>query len=357
MNTTLKRLKDIRSENCITIIMNSHRTRPDALKDEIVLKNHVKEVETRLLTDLSKRDAAVLIEKLHALVKQIDHAMNLDSLLLFVNKDVAEYTRLPIKVTDRVIIDNTFATRDLVRAMHNESHYYVLVLSQENVRLIEALNDQVVKEFKSPFPMVNTQFDNKNTIEPVVSSRQRNLIAEFFNQVDKEVNAIRAKNPLPVLICTVEENYPEYIKIADNKQSIFETFLNKNRINEKDHAIVTEAWKIVEAHNSKMNAKRKSELLKAVTENKFLSDTNEIWRAINDGKIQTLFIEQGLFQPAVIENDDIQYVSEDQRVDKDVIDDIYDEMIELNMNFGGDVVFLPKGELKKFNGFGAVTRY
>lgn len=357
MNPTLKNLKNITSENSVTIIMNSHRTQPDYRKDELNLKNHIKEVETRLLADTTKRDATKLIEKLHTLAGEIDHSHNLDSLILFVNHDIAEYTRLPIKVEDRVIIDDTFATRDLVRAMHAEAHYYVLVLSQEKVRLIEALNDHVIKEFKAPFPIENRQFFTKNKTEAAVASKKSNLMAEFFNTVDKEVNEIRKDNSLPVLICTVEENYSEYLKIADQKDSIYTSFLNKNRMEEKDHAIVLEASKIVEEHNKKRNNDRKEELLKAVSENKFLSDTNEIWKAISEGKIQTLFIEQGLFQPAVLEDDEVIFVSEDHRTDKGVIDDIYDEMIEFNMNYGGDVVFLPKGELEKFGGFGAVTRY
>ncbi len=53
----------------------------------------------------------------------------------------------------------------------------------------------------------------------------------------------------------------------------------------------------------------------------------------------------------------ITLVSEDERTKKDVVDDIYDEMIEHNLDFGGNTVFLPKGELAKFNGFGAITRY
>ena len=88
-----------------------------------------------------------------------------------------------------------------------------------------------------------------------------------------------------------------------------------------------------------------------------MSDTNEIWNAIKTGRIQTLFIEQGLFQPAVISDSGITYVSEEFRDEKGIIDDIYDELIAANMDFGGDVVFLPKGELSKFNGFGAITRY
>jgi hypothetical protein len=357
MNTTIKKLKNINAENCITIILNTHRTKPDYFKDELTLKNLIKEAENRLSADLDKKDAVVLIDKLKSLADQIDHSFNLDSLVLFVNNDIAELTRLSIPVTNRVIIDNTFSTRDLVRAVHAETNYYVLVLSKNEARFIEALNDKVVQEFKSPFPIKNTQFDNINTMEPVVSSRQRNLYAEFFNQVDKAVNKIRNQNPLPVLIASVEENYPEYLKIADQKHSIYPMFLNDNRIAEKDHAIITEAWKIIEAHNKKITTERKAELLKAVTHNKFLSDTNDIYKAIKEGRIQTLFIEKDLFQPAIIEDDEIIYVSDFQNSDKVVVDDIYDELIELNMDFGGEVVFLPKGELTKFNGFGAITRY
>jgi len=265
--------------------------------------------------------------------------------------------RLPIPVTNRVTIDTTFSTRDLVRAMHSEANYYILVLSQDKVRLIEALNNRVVIEFNRPFPIENTLFFGKNKTQFDVASKKRSLMAEFYNQVDKEVNTIRKQNPLPVIIATLEENYYEYLKIADEKESIFRSFLNDNRIDAEAHAIVNEAWEIVEAHNKAKNTERKSELLKAVTENKFLSDTNEIYRAITEGRIQTLFIEKGLFQPAVIEDDEIRYVKEEERTKTDVIDDIYDELIDLNMSFGGDVVFLPKGELDKFNGLGAITRY
>lgn len=357
MNTTLKNLKDITADNCITIIMNTHRTSPDNLKDAITLKNLIKEVENRLLADTSKRNAAALVDKLNTLANEIDHNYNLDSLLLFVNDDVAEFARLPIHVVDRVAIDDSFATRDLIRAIHTEANYYVLVLSQEKARLIEALNDKVVQEFESPFPIENNQFHTRNKADAAISARKSSLIAEFFNQVDKEVNAIRKQNPLPVLICTVEENYSEYLKIADEKHSIFDAYLNKNRMDDKDHAIVAEAAVIVAAETTQRNNERKAELLKAVSENKFLSDTNDIYRGIKEGRVQTLFIEQGLFQPAILEDDQITYVSDSHKSDKGVIDDIYDEMISMNMNFGGDVVFLPKGELSKFNGFGAITRY
>lgn len=357
MNIKLKELKSIISESCVTIILNTHRVSPDNIKDPLTLKNLIKEAENRLYADENKRYAKQLVEKLQDLESKIDHRYNLESLILFVNEDIAEYTRLPITVEDRVVVDHTFATRDLIRALHFESNYYVLVLSQQKVRLIEAFNDKVVEEIGNPFPIENTGFYSTNKAELSNANRQTNLVAEFFNRVDKELNAIRNENPLPVLICTEDGNYHEYLKIADQKQSFFDTYLNKNRLDEKAHHIVSDAWEIVQEHTIQKNNARKSELQNAVSQNKFLSDTNEIWQAIKQGRVQTIFIEQGNFQPAIWEDDHIKYVSEDLRDDKKVVDDIYDELIDANMNFGGDVVFLPKGELSKFNGFGAITRY
>ncbi len=357
MNITLRELKDIIAECCITITLNTHRIKPENQKDSLLLKNLIKEAEERLFTGESKRKAQKLMQRLLNLESQIDHNYNLESLVLFVNEEIAEYTRLPIAVEDRVVIDNTFATRDLIRAMHLDSGYYILILSQQRVRLVEAFNDKLVKEIGSPFPIDNTRFYSTDKAELSNAKRQTNLIAGFFNQIDKEVNIIRKANPLPVLICSEEGNYYEYLKIADQKQSIFDTYLNKNRVEEKAHHIISEAWKIVKQYTEEKNNARKAELEKAVSQNRFLSDTNEIWQAIKQGRIQTLFIELGKFQPAIWENDHIEYVSDDIRNRKEVVDDIYDELIETNMSYGGDVVFLPNGELSEFSGFGAITRY
>lgn len=357
MEIKLKKLKNLTSENSITIILNTHRTFPDNQKDALLLKNLVKEAENRLLNDFSEKEVRGLTDKLNTLANSIDHRQNLESLILFVNKDIAEFIRLPIPVEDRVVIDHTFATRDLIRGLHHRANYYILVLSQDEARLIEASDDKVIKELGAPFPFKNELAQTSYKAEPSDAGRLRNLTAEFFNQVDKVVNQARKDHPLPVLISSDQQNYHEYLKIADQPETIFDIFLNRSRQTEKDYVIVSDAWKMVQEYYIKKNNDRKTELQKAVSSNKFLSDTNEIYRAIKEGRVQTLFIEQGLFQPAVIEDDSIVYVQDDKRADKDVIDDIYDELIELNMDFGGDAVFLPKGELEKFNGFAAITRY
>src|SRR5690554_598334 len=357
MKSKLNELKSIVAENCITIILNTHRTTPDNQKDKIVLKNLVAETEKRLLENTDKRVATNLIERVKELESSIDHTLNLESLILFVNEDVSEFVRLPMKVEDRVIIDKTFATRDLMRTLHLNSRYYVLVLGQDKARLIEAFNDKVIKEVGKPFPFENKQLFGLSKQEAGNSALLKDRMAEYYNQLDKHVNEIRKESGLPVLIATDEQNYHEYLKTADHKDTIYQTFLGGNRLEDKDAAIVKDAWEIIKAYVTERNNKRKSKLDTAVGTGKYLSDMNDIWRAIKEGKVQTVFVEQGLFRPALLKNDEIEVVSEDKRGNENYIDDILDELLELNMSFGGENVFLPKGELDKFNGYGAITRY
>jgi hypothetical protein len=355
MDNILKKIKDIQAEACLTIILNTHRTRPDNERDPLLLKNLVKEAEQRLYADYEKRFVWPIMENLNKMVEKIDHQQNLESLILFANQEMAEYTRLPIKVVDRVIIDNTFATRDLVRAMHQESSYYVLVLSRQNARLIEAYNDKVVKELGGDFPIKNNLY---TTDRQDLSSNKGtdNLIEEFFNRVDKIVQAAINDNPLPILLATETRNVHHYTKVADKKHIII-GHINKNRDDEKAHHIIPEAWEVVKAITKERIAARISELHKAVGAGKVVSDLSEIWNAIQHGRGQSLFIKKGYFQPAILKDDMVIPVEKFEKDQKGVIDDIIDEMIEFNLAFGGDNVFLEGDQLDKFKGLALVTRY
>lgn len=356
MNELLKKLKDVQSVCCVSVIFNTHRTRPDNMQDPILLKNLVKEAEERLSNDYDKRFGANVAARLRTLADSIDHEKNLDSMAIFVNEDVAEYTRLPIKVENRVVIDETFATRDLVRAMHESSSYYVLVLSRDNARMIEAHNDHVTEELAGVFPFTNETIYSTDKLEKSMAKGSDHLIEEFFNRVDKEVQKIYAAKPLPILIATETRNYDHYLKVADKKQIIV-GHINRNRDDDKAHHIIPDAWEVFHELINRRQEERIVDLKQAVSTGKFLSDFNDIWKAINEGRGQTLFVKKGYFQPAIVDGDKIQLVSEGERKDFGVVDDIIDEMIELNMKFGGDVVFISGDELADFQDLALITRY
>lgn len=352
----IKKLKTVKSVCCVSIIFNTHKTRPDNLQDPILLKNLIKETDERLALVYDKRFVAHIDARLKSLVDSIDHDQNLDSMAIFVNEDIAEYVRLPIKVENRVVIDESFAIRDLVRATHESSNYYVLVLSRDKARLIKAHNDQVSEELSGAFPINNDTIYTTDKLEKSMAKGSDNLIEEFFNRVDKEVQKVHSIKPLPIIVATETRNFDHYMKVADNKQIIV-GHINRNRDDEKAHHIVTDAWKFFHNFLYTKQQERIVELKQAVSTGKFLSDFNDIWKAINEGRGLTLFVKRGLFQPAIIEENSIKLVSDEERKSFGVVDDIIDEMIEINMKYGGDAVFISSDDLADFQGLALTTRY
>ncbi|MFU8842307.1 MAG: hypothetical protein ACNA7V_00720 [Bacteroidales bacterium] len=356
MDTLLREIKNIKSDCCVTVILNTHRTTPDSQKDPILLKNLVKEAEERLFQKCEKQVAASIMKRLKKLSESIDHSHNLESLVIFVNEEIADYTRLTIPVKSRVVVGETFATRDLVRAMHEESTYYILVLSRQNARLIEAHNDKVMNEFSESFPLKNNSFYATDKLKLTTAKGTDYLIEEFFNQVDKILQKAITHNPAPVLVATEERNFHHFMKVADKKEIII-GHLNKNRDDEKAHHIITEAWPIVHAAIIARNQKRLDELHKAANSGRKVSDLNDIWTAIHEGRGQTLFIKKGTFQAAIIERGKITPVSENEHGRKNFMDDIIDEMIDLNLKYGGEAVFIEGNGLDNYKGLVLLTRY
>ncbi|HQN55697.1 MAG TPA: hypothetical protein PLR24_00605 [Saprospiraceae bacterium] len=358
MKETLERLSEITAPVCVTLILNTHRTTPENQKDIIALKNLISETYERLQrehgSDIAKRYTA----KLQGLAEDIDHYHNDHGLMLFVNDEIAEYLRLPIHVTDRVIIDKTFATRSIVRAMKRVSDYYVLVLSKGKARLIEASGDVVVKEVRGEgFPFNDSQFMKLSSAESSNAARASNLAHEFFNRVDKALNKIRNENPLPVVVCAEESNYHLYLAAADHPNIILGHVLLKN-IDASPNSIVKDyVAPQVEEMTLLKHRERISELSAAVNSGRALTDLNEIWAAVRVGRGKTIFVEQGYIQAVRKEDGLLKPIALDEVDSKEDINDVVDEMIEHTMKMGGDVVFVRKGDLEQFNKLALATRY
>ncbi|HWE39966.1 MAG TPA: hypothetical protein VG406_25670, partial [Isosphaeraceae bacterium] len=134
----LKRLQGHNNYPSLTLLAPTHRTAPANKRDRIVVKNLVAEGLERLRGEFKTREVAPLVRNLNRLVDAIDWEHTQDGLALFANKDVASSVGLPFKVKARVVIDSTFATRDLVYTLNRAPRYRVLVLTERPTRLFEA---------------------------------------------------------------------------------------------------------------------------------------------------------------------------------------------------------------------------
>ena len=122
----LTELQQAHAYPCLTITLPTHRTYPDNKQDPIRVKNLVTEATNRLRGEFSKRELAPVLSRLDAIVAGIDYNHTLDGLLLAVNHEIAREFVLPFSLSERVVVDDTFFTRDLIRAFNRTRRYWVV---------------------------------------------------------------------------------------------------------------------------------------------------------------------------------------------------------------------------------------
>lgn len=349
---TLKKLKDIHGYPCITILLNTHRTSPENLQDAINLKNLIKEVEQRLSEESSSREMAPYMEKLQDLSGAIDHYHNLDGLAIFVNQDIAEYVRLPISVEPRTVIDHTFATRDLVRAINREGSYFIMTLNQQETHLYEALGPQILREIRGEFPFENGPAALSK--EKAAQGLDDNLLREYFNKVDKAFQEVHKTNPGEVVLVGTERNIGYFYEVTDDDRCIITTW-PANFENGKTKKLGEEVWERVQNVTEERRARALEELSQATGQKTLASSLDEIWELVQQGRGDLLVVEEGYFQPVKMEDNRIELV--ENATEPGIVDDIIDEIVEHQLRYKGRVVFMPDGSLEAYDRIALKMRY
>ncbi len=355
LKETLRALQAIESDPCVSILLSTHRTHPDNAQDPINLKNLVTQAEERLHKDYDKRHVAPIMEHINRAVSAMDHMNNLEGLALFANSDMARVVKLNIAVTDRVILDRNFATRDMMRDLQGGAHYYILTVSGHKSRLIEAFRDQVLVEYGAQhrFPMENRMYST-HASQRTQSGVEEDLMKEFCNRVDKAMQEVRAVQALPIIVAGDERNIEFMMAVVDDRSAYIGSIIGSpDEI--KGHELAAKASVEVERVMTERRAKALELIASAQSAGKLSDDIGDIHRAVKEGRGGTLYIEEGYFQPARIDGDTVTLTNDP--TEAGVIDDVIDELAENTMKFGGQVVFLPPGSLEAYRKVCLVLRY
>jgi Bacterial archaeo-eukaryotic release factor family 3 len=353
-------LQSIRGYPAVSILLPTHRTSPDNLQDPIRVKNMVQQATERLLAEFSKRDVEPLLTRLESLVAHIDYRYTLDGLTLFVNRDLAREFYLPFTVKERMIIGETFATRDLVLALNRSPRYWVLVLSEKPTRLYEGLRDDLMQVAESGFPMTH---EGPGTTEPLPGGfgirksayrdeRQR----QFFRQVDAAFGQMAAADPLPVVLVGIDRYRAFFNEVSANKDQIVAT-LTGSHDKTSSPELAKLVWPLMQDHLAHQRHQVLIELEKAVGARQYASGIGEVWQAVQEGRGATCLVEQDYHCPAQLDASSLHLTPADDPTAPDVIDDAVDDLIVTVLDKGGRVVFVDRGALEPYQRIALITRY
>jgi hypothetical protein len=361
-------LQEITGHPALTITLPTHRTSPDNQQDPIRVRNLVNSATERLLSEFNRREIEPLLKHLESVVSDINYRHTLDGLVIFANSDMAQKHYLPFTLAERVVVDDTFLTRDLVFAFNRTPRYWVLVLSEQPTRLFEGTRDTLVELQGHGFPMTHEGPGGATALPGGfgvnVSAIRDERHRQFFRAIDEALTPLLAADPLPLVVVGVDRWISFYEEVTAHKGAIIGT-LNGSHDKTSPSDLAALVWPLVDAGLATRREEYLTDLNRAVGEQRVSSTIGEVWRMAHEGRGRLLLVEEDFHFRGRLDATGVHLLPADSAdsaaaadaTGSPVLEDAVDDVIETVLSKGGRVVFVPNGHLDQFQRIALILRF
>ncbi|MCX7929467.1 MAG: hypothetical protein N2663_01925 [Chlorobi bacterium] len=359
----LKNLRSRRGYPLVTIAMPTHRTFPENRQDPIRFKDLVRQVRDRLSRELSKREVANINEQLATIAERIDWAHALDGLVVFVGDGIERVVYLPVTVRERAIIDETFATRDLVVAQSKLLHYWVLVLSTDRTRLLEGYGNHLVEVISDHFPL---HYDGPRSGDPDnplpggfgkdPSKYRDEQYRNYFRAVDQALRHTIGMQHPPVAIIGVERNRSYFAEVRSQHYEIIAE-LDGSMTEATLHQIAEYIAPTLEEYLERRAITTINEFSRAIAAGLYTCSITDMWHFSRQGRADLLIVEHGYTVAGRWDTEHRIFTPVDDPREPDIIDDVVDDIIEATLDHHGHVAFVPPQSLSPCKHIAMTLRY
>lgn len=335
----LAELQQQRTYPSITILANTTPQRGFDPEQRTALRHLIDRAAMRLDGDVDRDLAGRLVAQLRSLAEQAEQAASEESsraVALCVSPQHTDLVRLGRPVEPRVIIDDTFATRDMVADVNRTARYRLVTVSEQRIRVLIGDRTRLVEVRNDTWPR---QRDSEST-----AAWRRDTAALLL--------AEHSADPLPTLVAGVDRTVRRSLPL-DQLDTIGYLPGNHDRSSWAD--LHNAAWPVVYDWLRGDANRALQAISDARSARRFAGGINEIWSLARDGRIDTLVVEEGYAVAVRIVGDHLDPADDPEA--PDVIDDIVDDVIEDVLRNNGRTIIVPDGHLAAYDRIAAVLRF
>lgn len=365
---------------CLSLYMPTHRTRPENLQDSILFKTLVQQMEASLMQKYSAAEAQKYLDPIKALVNDDDiwnHA--LDGLAVFSAKGIFKVVGLHKSVEELAIVADSFHTKPLRQYLQSVDNYHVLCLTLHDVRLFGGNRHTLAEvELTAETPKTITEAlgneltDKHTTVASYGGAGGESVPMHHGHGGKKEETGKDAERYFRVVAATIYEHYskplgwPLVLAALPEHHNLFQK-VNKNPfllskgipINPSSvppDKLADMAWEIMEPEYNLKLDNLVARFEQARADGKGSDEYKEVAVAAVEGRVDTLIVEADRIIPVRITN---LVTGNTQKKDltNPRIDDLLDDMGELVLKMGGQLMVLPAEKMPSETGLAAIFRY
>jgi hypothetical protein len=375
----LKALLEVREGPAVSLYMPTHRAGPQTRQDPIRLKNLLRLAEARLAElGLRAREAARVLAPAAALLEDtIFWRHQQDGLALFVGGGLFRHFRVPFPFEELVVVTERFHLKPLLSLFTGDGRFYVLALSQNEVRLLRGTRHsvgQVELETVPPSLAEALKYDDFerqlqfHTRTPGVGGPraaifhghgagvddQKDNLLRFFQQIDRGLREILREERAPLVLAGVDYLLPIY-REANGYPHLTAEGIPGNPEARTPEELHRAAWAIVAPHFRQAQEAAAARFRQLAGSGLASADLREVLPAAAHGRVETLFVAVGVqrwgrFDPA---RGAVELHAAAEAGDEDLLD----LAAVRTLVSGGTVHAVPPEEVPSETAVAAVFRY
>ncbi|ABI58611.1 baeRF3 domain-containing protein [Nitrosomonas eutropha] len=367
---------------CLSLYQTTHRLHPDNVQDPIRFRNLVKELEESLRQKYPKREVMPLLEQFHTLADNAafwNHTT--DGLAVLAAPGMFRVYCLPRPVADLVVVADSFHTKPLMRITQSADHYQILGLSRSSFKLFEGNRDNLVEMF----PMESGAWTAEGMLGKDPGAREgahraygptgghgptggsvwsgtdvkQNLVdrdtEQFFRAVDQAVmHRYDKSSGMGLILAALPEHHNLFRSVSKNPQ-LLKDALDVHPDAMSIDALRERAWQLIQPQYLERLAGFVDSYGVANGRGQGSDLLDDIAKAAVEGRVATLLIEADRIVPGQIDVATGRVTV--GKLDDPEVDDLLDDLGELVLKTGGEVVIVPAERMPTNTGAAAVFRF
>lgn len=310
----LKELLAPCGDHCISLYMPTNRAPVEGRQDLIRFKNMVRDAEERLIRGGLRPPEAK--EYLAPLLRLLDDLAfwqyRGDGLALFYSRDTIRHFRLPMRFEELAVVANRFHLKPLIPLLTEDSGFYVLALSQNEIRLIqgnrygawavelEDIPTSLIEALRYDDPEKQLQFHSKTSsgagrrhavffAHGVGVDDSKDDIRRYLQLIDRGLKEVLRQNRVPLILAGVDYLASIYREVNSYPNLMVEGIIGNPELlsPEELHA---RAWKLIRPRFIKAREEAISQYKQLAGTGKTSREIAEIVPAAAQGRVEKLVV-------------------------------------------------------------------
>lgn len=376
----LKALAEVRADPCVSVLLPTHVKGPDVRQGPVRLRNLLRQAEERIVQAGHKhRVAQEVLEPAARLVEDVDFWQHqAGGLVILLAPQRSRVLRVPLHLEELVVVTDRFHLKPLLALLAREARYYVLTLSQNNVRLLECtrFSEHEVDLTGTSVPRSIEDVVWADEIEQQLQFRTgvtgtggrmaavfhghdtgdelKDALRRYFLHIDRGLQSLLGEQQAPLVLAGVEYLLPIYASV-NTYPHLLARGVTGNPDQLRPEELRERAWALVEhqviAAQQEAAERYHSLLGTGLASNRL----EEVVSAAAQGRVDTLLVARGqqVWGRVVSATGQVETHHKPQPDDEDLLDYAAGQ----TLLHGGRVYPLEAGEMPDSAPAAAVLRY